>query len=738
MFGLGRTLDLFAVGLRISNFFRAVFAEVAVDSAFLPTFVQLFRGGRKAEANKLFSTVLKLTLLLTTLTTVLAMVTLPMWIEWVTPGFTAKGLIDEAITITRIMFPYLILISVAALLAAVLKAFNHYALPANASIMFNLGVMAGIALYPTFGIAALGYGVLAGGLGQVLIQIPPLLGSEIRRGHGFRFAQSVHVANPGLKRVGRVTPNVLADTTISKAGEVVDITIASMLVEGAIGALNLGRTIFLLPFGLIAQTLNTVLLKELSEGMATQDAKFARRMMIGGINWTIFLLLPTSAAMVILAEPIVRALLQYGRFGTDEVPLVALAVKCYAVGLVGWGLVALTGRFFAARGQMGLGTLTNAVALVVSVGLSLALVKTPFGFAGIALSSGITFTLAAFLRLALLNKSLREEEAAISFADVWPTIFHTTLATSTAAIAAAMSLAAVRNFAAFPGDIGTIVNRVFRLGVPALLRRIRVRGHGVPPRVRADGRDPGAAAARPRPGPRQEARACPRDSPGRPPVARAPRAPPLGPGESRDGRPLQPEQASRPAPRSPEVAGAQRRSQALRASEDASPSGTALRDGGLPQAGAVPLPPARRRLPRARVHAAQRRGFARPPRRSRSAHRRSLPRRPQGSLLGSADRGGRRARRAAAHLSDETRGGSGHQNAQRIWRKDAASRPPRPRSAPSARSPGTIRRSASSGAFTTTRTGRCATRWCAPTKSSIVAASSPTGRSSRPFWMTCS
>ena len=115
---------------------------------------------------------------------------------------------------------------------------------------------------------------------------------------------------------------------------------------------------------------------------------------------------------------------------------------------------------------MGLGTLTNAVALVVSVGLSLALVKTPFGFAGIALSSGITFTLAAFLRLALLNKSLREEEAAISFADVWPTIFHTTLATSTAAIAAAMSLAAVRNFAAFPGDIGTIVNRVFQLGVP--------------------------------------------------------------------------------------------------------------------------------------------------------------------------------------------------------------------------------------------------------------------------------
>jgi putative peptidoglycan lipid II flippase len=465
-FGVGRTLDLFAVGLRISNFFRAVFAETAVDSAFLPTFVQLFRGGRKDEANKLFGSVLKLTILATVVTTIAACVTLPMWIGLVTPGFAAKGMIEEAITITRIMFPYLILISVAALLAAVLKAFNHYGLPANASIMFNVGVMAGIALYPAFGIAALGWGVLAGGLGQVLIQLPPLFGDEIRRGHGFRFGGRVDLANPGLKRVGRVTPNILADTSISKAGDVVDVTIASMLAEGAIGALTLGRTIFLLPFGLIAQTVNTVLLKELSESMATQDAKFVRRLMVGGINWTIFLLMPVSVAMIILAEPIVRAILQYGRFGADQVPLVATAVKCYAVGLVGWGLVSLSGRFFAARGQMGLGTITNLLALVVSVSLSLALVNTPFGFAGIALSAGITFTLAAIVRLHLLNKSLREEEAALRFADVWPTVFHTTLATSTAAIAAAMSLAAVRNFDAFPGTLGLVLNRVFQLGIP--------------------------------------------------------------------------------------------------------------------------------------------------------------------------------------------------------------------------------------------------------------------------------
>jgi murein biosynthesis integral membrane protein MurJ len=465
-FGLSRTQDLFAAGLRISNFFRAIFAEVAVDSAFLPTFVQLFRSGRKAEANKLFSSALKLTLAGTAATTVAAVLTVPLWIEAVTPGFAKKGMIEDLVTVTRIMFPYLILISVAALLAAVLKAFNHYALPANASIMFNVGVMAGVGLYPAFGIAALGWGVLLGGLGQVLIQLPPLFGPGIRQGHGFRLTRGLNLRSPGLRRVGRVTPNVLADTSITKAGEVVDVTIASLLAEGAISALAFGRTLFLLPFGLIAQTVNTVLLKELSEGMATQDGRFTRRLMIGGINWTVFLLLPVSAAMVILAEPIVRALLQYGSFGPEQVPKVALALQCYAAGLVGWGLVSLTGRFFAARGQMGLGTLTNLLALACSVSLSLALAKTRLGFAGIALASSATFSLAALLRLALLNRSLREEEAAIRFNDVWPTVFQTTLATSTAAIAAAMSLAAVRDFETFPGTIGVLFARLFQLAVP--------------------------------------------------------------------------------------------------------------------------------------------------------------------------------------------------------------------------------------------------------------------------------
>ena len=467
---------------------------------------------------------------------------------------------------------------------------------------------------------------------------------------------------------------MLADTTISKAGEVVDVTIASMLAEGAIGALTLGRTIFLLPFGLIAQTVNTVLLKELSGGMATQDAKFARRLMIGGINWTIFLLLPFGRdghprRAHRPRAPAVRPLRRRER------PARRLAVKCYAVGLVGWGLVALSGRFFAARGQMGLGTLTNALALVVSVWLSLALVKTPFGFAGIALSSGITFTLAAVLRLALLNRSLREEEAAIRWADVWPTVFHTTLATSTAAIAAAMSLAAVRNFDAFPGA-RHVLNRVFQLGVPLFFGGFAFAGTAF--LLESEQMDEILSRLQRGRGPAPDPKPPPPEAHPVVPQWLAPAALlSWVPGEPSDGRALQPEQARRPAPRSP---GWQDRNVGAKlwgcsgCARTASASARWCRAASSRRSGIACSAP----TSASRVRAAQRRRCARGLSAIRIGAPKTASSAPSGPLLGGAGRGGDRSAARAAPR-DETRRGRPRDAAGDLP-EGAASRPRPPRS----------------------------------------------------------
>ncbi|HYC77323.1 MAG TPA: murein biosynthesis integral membrane protein MurJ [Planctomycetota bacterium] len=465
--GLGLASDVMAVALRVSNFFRAVFAETATDSAFLPAFVQLLRGGRREAAKRLFSTVLKLSILGGAAVSVAAILTMPTWIEAIyrpkaPDAATAARALDDAVRVTRIMFPYLVLVSVAALLSATLRAFDRYLLPAYSSIFFTVGMLGGFAFYDRFGVVAIGWGVLAGGVGQILVQLPPFFGRDLRRVHEFRVTPGLDFANPGMKRVGRVAPNVLADTVITRAGDLVDGRLASPLGVGYTSALYFGRTLFQLPFALVSQTINTVMLKELSEGLATRDREWTRRLLVNGVNWNVFLLFPISVGMALLAAPLVELLFQYRRFDASDARAVAQALQCYSMGLLGWGLVALTGRFFAARGRTGAATLVNLGALFTQVALALFLVPRR-GFVGIALATTATYSVAAVVRLLVLNAQLKEEDAALRFADCRGTLTRTVLATGAAAVAASLCLAALDQFAAFP----PFLNRLFRLAVPA-------------------------------------------------------------------------------------------------------------------------------------------------------------------------------------------------------------------------------------------------------------------------------
>lgn len=466
--GRGGATDVLGVGLKVSNFFRAVFAETAVDSAVQPSFVELYRSNRTAEANSLFGTVLKITVLATTLVAAIGAATAPWWLGYiyVPKGPGAEGLFADALLVTQIMFPYLILVSVAALLSAVLRSFNRYALPANASILFTVGLVAGLAFYPKLGIAALGYGVLLGGVGQILVQLPPFFSREFRTARGFEVPRGLDLANPGLKRVGRAAPNITLDAVVARSGEVVDIWLASPLGPGFISALGWGRTIFLLPFALISQSINAVVLKEFSEGAATRDKEWTRRLLVAGMNWNVFLLMPISVLLVVLARPLVDAIFLRGKFTPEDSAVVAVALQCYSLGLVGWGVVSLTGRFFAARAESGTATLVNIGAALLNIGLSLILVRGSLGFAGIALSSSITFTLAAIVRFMLLNSRLGEEDAHARRDDLAPTFLKTLAASTAGAVGAALCLAALADFRAFY-DFSPTAHYLMRLGAPA-------------------------------------------------------------------------------------------------------------------------------------------------------------------------------------------------------------------------------------------------------------------------------
>ena len=462
IFGLGNTMDLMSIALQVSNYFRGVFAEQAVDSAFLPTFVHLQRTGRTSEANRLFSSVLALTLIGSGAVTVAAILTLPAWLPHIAPGFVERGIIDDAVLLTQIMFPYLVLISLAAVVAAVLKACNRFAVPAFSSIMFSVGVLIGVALYPIMGLPALGVGVLLGGAGQLAVLLPSLFSRDVRRGFGVQLRPRIDLRAQGVRKVGRVTPNILADVSVQRAGTMVDTVLATSLAAGMVSALHFAMVVFMLPFGLISVSINSVVLKELSEGQALRDRDDARRLLAGGINWTVFALLPITVVLLALADPIVSLLFQWMSFDSVAASNVAIALRCYAIGLTAWGLTGLCGRFFAARMEQSKNTITSFVALAVNVAVSIALVKQGMGVAGLALGTTAAFVLCAAMRLWMLNASLRSEGIALKASDVIPSIVRTGLATAAALLVMLVVHMAVRDFDALP----LALNRFFVLSVP--------------------------------------------------------------------------------------------------------------------------------------------------------------------------------------------------------------------------------------------------------------------------------
>lgn len=466
-FGLGRVMDIFAASLTGANFLRRVFAENAVDSAFLPTYMTLEKSGRSTEARQLFRGVFWSVLAATCLVTVAGVATAGTWVPWLVPGFadSAKGgMVADTIALTQVMLPYLVLISAAAVLGALLKAHNRFGVTAWSSIMFSIGVVIGALCVPRFGLLALGWGVVAGGAGQLGIHLIAVTRRSFRRESQFTLQPCLAWGNQGMRKVRATAPKIVADVGISKVATVVDIVIVSSLAIGHTSVLYFSMLIFQLPFALISQSINTVALRDFSEGVASRDARRCRRLVASGVNWNVFLLLPASALMIVLARPIVDLLLSYHSFSASDADNVAIALRCYSIGLVGWGLQGLLGRLYAARLEMGQATVINIGAVLLNVGLSVLFVRMGYGFSGVAMGTSYAFLANGAFRLWHMNRNLRRDRAgAITLGDVAPSFLRAAAATGVATVVAFLAFQAVDGFAALP----VFFSRLFIFMVPS-------------------------------------------------------------------------------------------------------------------------------------------------------------------------------------------------------------------------------------------------------------------------------
>ncbi|MCP4218941.1 MAG: murein biosynthesis integral membrane protein MurJ [bacterium] len=428
-FGATNATDIFAVGLTIAYLMRRIVAENALENAFLPIFQRIFHRTTRKKTWEAASSIINFTLLASVILTVLLMVLTPLIIEYLFPGAARRGITVEAIRMTRLILPYLLLVTIASVMTTYLKAFNCFGIAESSSIFFSIGIIGGIvAFYNIAGLYSLGYGVLLGGLLQILVLLP--FTSKILGNKALKFSHKplFNFNSPFNRKYYSQLIPISMDVFLTKTAEIVGKTLALDVSEGCVSFLHYSMTIYRLPFAVISQAINSVILKEFSEKIALFDKKRAKQLFVEGVKTNVFLLTPISILMIVLAKPIVSIIFERNSFTSEMVDNTAYALQFYSIGLIGWGIHSLTARIFSARIDVKVSMFLNFFMLLLNVGLSLYLVKTHLSFAGLALATSLSFMLFAFIRVVVLKSRLAKENILIQSGEMLVSSFKTLIA----------------------------------------------------------------------------------------------------------------------------------------------------------------------------------------------------------------------------------------------------------------------------------------------------------------------
>lgn len=401
--GAGPVADAFFVAFKFPNLFRRLFAEGAFAAAFVPMFSGFLatEGERPARrfAEESFAALLAVLLVFVCVVEI----AMPWAMMAIAPGFRADpGKFALAVELTRITLPYLLFISLVALMGAVLNAYDKFAAAASAPVVLNL-VLIGAALgWQLLGDApavALAWGIAVAGIAQFI-----WVGVALSR-HGFPLALRPPRLTPAVRRLLRLMLPVAFGAGIYQINVVVDVVIASFLPSGAISYLYYADRVNQLPLGVIGIAIATALLPLMSRQIRAGNEAEAQESQARAIELAAFLTLPAAFALIAAAGPIVAGLFGRGLFGTGAQEATAMALAAYAIGLPAHILVKVLATAFFAREDTSTPVKVGVIALVANVVFNLALMG-PLAHVGIALATSIS----AWINAGLLAWLLHREE----------------------------------------------------------------------------------------------------------------------------------------------------------------------------------------------------------------------------------------------------------------------------------------------------------------------------------------
>ncbi|MBU2885218.1 murein biosynthesis integral membrane protein MurJ [Gilvimarinus agarilyticus] len=404
--GAGGGADVFIVAFKIPNFMRRLFAEGAFAQAFVPVLSEYRQNGPHAAVQALVDRVAGALGLVLLVVTALAVAGAPLVATVFAPGFRLDSPEKFALAtdMIRITFPYLMLISLSGLVGAILNSYDRFAIPAFTPVLLNITlIVAALFAAPLFATPAMGlaWGVLAAGVLQFLFQLP--------------FLRPLHIApvpkldwrDPGVKRILALMVPALFGVSVSQINLMLDTIIASLLPDGSPSWLYYSERLADLPLGVFAVAIATVILPNLARQYSASNPEAFSRTLDWAMRWVVLIAVPAVVALVILAEPILTTLFQYGAMSEHDTAMASMSLRAYALGLLAFMLIKVLAPGFYARQDMKTPVRIGVVAMVANMVLN-GLFVVPLhhyyqlGFVGLALAT----SLSAYINVGLLFRGL--------------------------------------------------------------------------------------------------------------------------------------------------------------------------------------------------------------------------------------------------------------------------------------------------------------------------------------------
>lgn len=415
IFGGGHLNGCFQIAFRIPNLLRDLFAEGALSQAFVTTFSKKLKSEGDESAWVLANKMMTLAAVFMSIVSIIGILAAP----WLVDLLTAMAQADKSrvvysaedlafiVLLTRIMYPFILLVSLAALVMGILNAKSVFGMPALSSCFFNLGSMiggAGIGYWmdPEWGprsMIGFAIGVLIGGLAQLACQFPSLSRA------GYRYAVDFQWRDPGVKKILQLMGPAVISSSVVQINVVVNSMFATGISMAAVSWLNSAFRLMQLPIGIFGVTVATVTLPALSRAAVGGITADFCPTLAKGLRLTAFLVIPSTIGLALLAEPIINLVFEHGSFTAEHRTATAMALRAYGYGLVFYAALKVLQPAFYAIDKRWFPMMVSFLSLGINVGFNYLFVYVlGWGHESLALTTSIS----ASLNFLLLYLAMRK------------------------------------------------------------------------------------------------------------------------------------------------------------------------------------------------------------------------------------------------------------------------------------------------------------------------------------------